>query len=297
MKIFDGRSMAFTIESMCLKVLVYSGKKIETWYSVPIPPNLVRDGVIENIDVVSALITETIEEFNLPRRGVVAAIPSTGSATQTLSLPDIKKGNLDDIVHREIRRVMPGSSDLDLMYWQKLPAEGGIKKQSIYVLAVPKNIVLNFIDLCRESGIKLRGLELKPFALLRAVKCKNGVIVHADLDNIEIVVVHMGFPGLFRSIPTKEAEPTTETASQNLLRELPFTIDYYNKGFRDAELSTDAPIYLSGELSLEPKLAIEISDSSGREVATIEPEIDCPPSFPIAQFQTCVGLMLRSNWY
>ena len=296
MKLFNGSSMAFTIESMCMKILVFSGKKIKTWYSIPIPTNLLREGVIDKVDVVSSLIAETVKENELPRAGAVAAVPSTGSATQTLSLPEIRKGNLNEVVNREIRRVMPGSRDVDLIYWQSLPVEGSLKRQSIYVLAVPGNIVHNFINTCREGGIRLKGLELKPFALLRAVNCKNGIIAHGDLDNIEIVVVHMGFPGLFRSIPTKEAEPTLEVASQNLIRELPFTIDYYNRSFRDAELAQDAPIYLSGDLSLEPKIAVDISDHTGREVVAIEPAIECPPNFPVAQFLTCVGLMLREKW-
>jgi hypothetical protein len=28
----------------------------------------------------------------------------------------------------------------------------------------------------------------------------------------------------------------------------------------------------------------------------VEPMIECPPNFPVAQFLTCVGLMLREKW-
>jgi hypothetical protein len=85
-------------------------------------------------------------------------------------------------------------------------------------------------------------------------------------------------------------------ASENLLRELPFTIDYYNRTYRDAQLDPEAVVYFSGELALDPKLAMEITEVTGREVVGVEPTEEYPPNFPMAQFLTNVGLMLRGKW-
>jgi len=296
MKFFDSRKMAFTIESMTLRIMVFSGKNIESWYSVPLGPKSVREGMVAMPEVVGGALAEVIQENKLPKIGVVCAVPSGGSATQTLSLPGVKKGNLKEIVMREIKRTMPGSQDVDYVYWQLMPGDDGKQKQEVYALAVPRHNISGIVDVCRASGIGLKGIELKPFALLRAVSCKSGVIVHGEVDNIEIVVVENSFPGMFRSVPVKEASPTQEAACQNLLRELPFTIDYYNWSYRDAQLSKEAPVYLSGELALDPKLAMDIQDVTGREVVGAELSIESPPNFPVAQFLPHVGLMLREKW-
>jgi len=293
---FDGRGMAFAIESMALRMLVFSGKKIESWYSVPLGERSVREGMVASPEEVGVAMTEAIEENRMPRRGVVCAVPSAGAATQTLALPGVKQGGVGEMVKREMRRTMSSGQETDFIYWQEMPAEGGLKQKKVYTLAVPRKSVLGMLDSCRAAGVTLRGIELKPFALLRAVQCKNGVIVHGEVDNIEVVVVSAGVPALFRSIAPKDPSPTAEAAVQNLLRELPFTIDYYNRSYQDSQLSPEAPVYLGGELALDPELAMGITAATAREVVGVEPTIECPPNFPLAQYLTCVGLMLRERW-
>jgi hypothetical protein len=296
MRMFDGRSMAFVIEGMALRMLAFSGKKIESWYSVPLNGKSVSEGVVASPDIVGGMMAEAIAEHGLPRRGVVCALPSLGSATQTLTLPDVKKGGLADMVKREIRRTMPSSQDVDFVHWEELPAQGILRQKRIYTLAVPRNTVLGMAGACSTAGVTLKGMELKPFALLRAVRCEEGIIVHCEVDSIEVVVVSGGFPALFRAIPVKDPSPTPEMANQNLLRELPFTIDYYNRSNYESQLSPEAPVYMCGELALDPQLAMGITAAIGREAVGVEPMIECPPNFPVAQFLTCVGLMLREKW-
>lgn len=295
MRLFDRRGMAFTIESMTLRLLVFSGRKIESWYSVPLSPNMVREGLITGPEGVGSVMAEAIRENGIPNRGVVCAVPSTGSATQTLTLPGVKKGKVREMVGREIKRTMPSSVDVDFVYWQQLPREE-VQKQQVYALAVPRSNITSVVEACRAAGVTIRGMELKPFALVRAVNCKSGIIVHAEVDSIEVVVVDKSFPLLFRSIPVKDADPTLEVASENLLRELPFTIDYYNRTYRESQLDPEAVVYFSGELALDPKLAMEITQATGREVVGVELPEEYPPNFPLAQFLTNVGLMLRGKW-
>lgn len=296
MKMFDGKSMAFVIEGMTLRMLVSSGNKIDSWYSVPLNGGSVREGVVASADVVGGIMAEAIEENRVPRSGVVCAVSSLGSGSQTLSLPDVKKRRMADMVNREIRRTMPGSSDVDFVYWEQIPAEGGMKQTRIYTLAVPRANVLGMVDACRAANVRLRGMELKPFALLRAVQCRDGIVVHGEVDSVEVIIVSGGFPALFRCISVKDASPTPEAATQNLLRELPFTIDYYNRSFYDSQLSPDVPVHLCGELALDPEMAMGVTAATGREVVGVEPAIECPPNFPVTQFMTCVGLMLRERW-
>jgi len=296
MGLFDRRGMAFTIESMTLRMLIFSGKKIESWYSVPLSGNMAREGLIVTPEAVGSVMAEAIQENAIPKGGVITAVPSMGSATQTINLPGVKKGNIKEMVSREIRRSMPGSQDVDFVYWQMLPENGGQKQQQVYVLAVPKSNVVGVVDACRAGGVTLKGIELKPFALARAVDCKDGIIVHSEVDGIEVVIVERSFPALFRSIPVKDASPSPEMACQNLLRELPFTIDYYNRSYPDAQLGPEVAVYVSGELALDPKLAIDLTETTGREVIGVEPNVECPPNFPLAQFLTNVGLMMRENW-
>ena len=288
------RSLAFTIEGLALRMLAFSGKKIESWHSVALSPGLLKDGLISAPDRVAKVMAEAVQEKKLPRKGVLSALPSAGSTSHVLTLPRVGGGGLEQVVQREVKRVMPGTANADYIYWQELP--GKMARKEVYALAVPRSNVLNLVDACQAAGMKIKGIELKPFSLARAVNCKEGVIVHGEVDSIEIVVVQDSFPGAFRNIAIKETAPTGEVAIQNMLRELPFTIDFFNRTHAEAALSREAPVYLSGELALSAELEYRVADATGRSVASVEPQVTLPPDFPLAQYMAHIGLMLRGKW-
>jgi len=297
MELFNGQGMAFTIEGASLKMLIFAGKKIESWYSVPLNPNFVKDGLVAAPQNVGKIMAEAIQEKGVPRSGVISALASTGSTGQVLTLPQVRGTKLDQVVIREVKRIMPGAVDSDYIFWQPM-ADGAVtkQKQAVYALAVPRSGVVNMVEICRTAGVKLKGLELRPFALVRAVNCKSGIIVHGEVDSIEIVIVDKGFPGLFRNIPVKDANPSPDVAWQYLVRELPFTVDYYNRSHHDSSISAESAVYLSGGLALDPEMAPKLAQATGRKVARVEPPPGCPQNFPLEQYLVNVGLMLKGKW-
>jgi hypothetical protein len=297
MELFNSRAMAFTIEGLSLRMLIFSGKKIESWYSIPINANFVKDGIVTAPENVGRVMAEAIQEKGVPRSGVLAALPSSGAASHVLTLPKIKGGKLQEMVVREVKRLMPGSSEIDYIYWQPIP--NGVtskQKQSVYALAVPRSNVMNTMETCSNAGVKLKGIELRPFALARAVNCKSGIIVHGEVDGIEIVIVDKSFPGLFRDIPVKDANPSPEVAWQHLIRELPFTVEYYNRSHYDSTITAETAIYLSGGLALDSEMSPRLAQTTGRKVERIEPPPGCPENFPLEEYLVNVGLMLKGKW-
>ena len=293
----NGYGMAFTVEGLSLRILIFSGKKIVSWYSIPLNPNFVKEGLVTAPQDVGKVMAEVIQEKGVPRSGVLAALPSTGAASQVLSLPKISGGRLEEAVTREVKRLMPGSADADYIYWQ--PMANGMtskQKQGIYALAVPRNNVINMVETCRTAGLKLKGMELRPFALARAINCQSGIIVHGEVDTVEIIIVDKSFAALFRTIPVKDANPGAEAAWQNLIREFPFTVEYYNRNHHDSGITAETPIYLSGGLALDPEMGPRLTKATGRKVARFEPPPGCPENFPLEQYLVDVGLMLKGKW-
>jgi len=297
MGLFSDQGMAFTIEGLSLKMLTFAGKKIESWYSIPLNPNFVRDGLVAAPQEIGKIMAEAIQEKGIPRNDVVSALASAGSASQVLALPQVKGGKLKEVVDRELKRAMPGSAEVDYVYWRPVGGGGTTgQRQEIFALAVPKNNVISMVEVCRTAGVKLKGIELRPFALVRAVNCKDGIIVHGEIDNIEIVIVDRSFLGMFRGIPVKDVNPSSESAWQYLARELPFTIDYYNRSHHDSNITSEAAIYLSGGLALDPEMGPRLEQATGHKVARIEPPPGCPQNFPLEQYLVNVGLMLKGKW-
>jgi hypothetical protein len=285
--------MALAVEGQSVRMMTFSGKKVVSWYEVPLNPGWVKGGIVTRPDDVGKALAETIEENKCPRSGVVVALPSTGSGAQVLTLPKVKRRQVNQVVDREIRRLSPGSNpEQDYVFSQMMPKKG--TQQEVYALTVPKKNVLNLVEACHAARIKMRAMELEPFCLARAVGCDNGIIVHAEEEAIEVVVIEGSFPVSFRSVQVQNGGGS-EAAAQLLFTELPRTIDHYNRGHPENPLSDDTPIYLSGGLALDPELVMGVVEVTGREVANTEPAVNCPPEFPLAQYMTHVGLMLRAS--
>jgi hypothetical protein len=304
MALFEGRGMAFVIEGISVKMLVFSGKNIESWYSAPVNPSWVRDGLVASPEHVGGIMADLVKEKKMPQSGVLAALPSAGSGNQVLTLPSIgrlKGRKLNEVVHRELRRVMPGSADVDYIYWQPLHENGARQtKQKVFTLIVPRVNVMSMVETSQYAGITMKALELRPFALTRAVGCKSGIIVHGEVNSIEVVIVDKSIPALFRDITVKEKEatavPTVETAFQILFRDLPTTIEYYMRMNPDTNINSETPVYFSGSLSLEYDANDRLEKAIGHQVRSVEPPVDCPTNFPLAQYLVNVGLMMKRNW-
>lgn len=287
----NGKNVALSVEGLTVRMVTFSGKKVVSWYEVPMGASWVKGGLVTRPEEVGKAVARTMEEHKVPRRGVVSALGSNGSGAQVLNLPGVKKSKLGEAVRRELKRLSPGSTvDNDYVYTQALPKKSSV--QEVYTLTVPKKNVLNLVEAFQGAGMSIRAIELSPFALARAANCRDGIVVHAEADAIEVVVVSEGFPVNFRSIAVQGGADDPYAAVQQLLSELPRTIDYYNRSHADTPLADETPVYLCGGLALDPEVAMGVADVTGREVANIEPAVDCPPDFPLVQYMTHVGLIL-----
>ena len=129
----NSRTIALTVDGLAIRMLVYSGKKIERWYEIPLNPVFVRDGLVSDAEEVGIVLADAMRDKEIPKGGVISALSSAGSATQVLQFPrlKVKINKLEELVHREMRRLMPGSVDADYIFWRLLPDGVSRAKQSV----------------------------------------------------------------------------------------------------------------------------------------------------------------------
>ena len=154
----------------------------------------------------------------------------------------------------------------------------------------PLSSVMNDID---DGLEEVSGIESLPRMEPMGPGDREAARWNTEADAIEVVIVVEGFPDSFRSVAVQGVGGDDDYAAvQQLLNELPRTIEYYNRSHPDTPLADETPVYLCGGLALDPEVAMGVADVTGREVANIEPPVDCPPDFPLVQYMTHVGLML-----
>jgi Tfp pilus assembly PilM family ATPase len=284
-------TVALSIDGSGLRIVKSSGRKIEKWDTVGLEPQLIKEGLITDTARMGEIIKQALKERKLSAKNVRWSLPSIGSSSQIITLPDTVKGNLETTIQREARRVLAVSPETTDLHWQMLPGSGGQRR--VYAVAIPKEAVRSLIAVCKNAGVVIESIDLKGLSLARAIDQKSAIIANGEMNSVEMIIVLDSIPALMRGIWLREKNLDTAKVTALLLQQLASTIEYYNDMNRTNPLPADVPIYLTGEIALNTELAQRVSTLSGRTVAPLELTLSYPEHFPVALYMVNLGLILK----
>jgi len=284
-------TVSISIDGNSLRILNASGKKVDKWDNVSFDSHLVKDGLITDAAQMGQTIKEALKERHLSTKNVRWSLPSIGSASQIVTLPQGSKAKTEVLVQREARRTLSVSPETSYLNWQLLPKVG--TEQQAYVVASPRELIRTLLETCKIAGVSIGSIDLKALALARAVGQENAIIADGEANSVEIIIMLGSIPSLMRGVWIREKDLDTGRVSALLLQQLASTIEYHNDMSRSTPLPSDVPVYLTGEAALNPELAQRVNTLSSRTVASLEPPLTYPEHFPLSLYMTNIGLTLK----
>lgn len=146
--------------------------KLRTACWLPLAPNLMRRGVIQDpVGVVAGIQEALVHCTGAPLHGLTAilSIPETQSFVRALDLPVMNSRETDEAVQWAIRQHIP--FDLDRVYidWQPISNPGRVNRQEVLVGAAQRDIVDPLLDVVDEVGLRVVALELEAQAIVRSL--------------------------------------------------------------------------------------------------------------------------------
>jgi type IV pilus assembly protein PilM len=137
----------------------------------PFEPGVVVDGEVRDEDALAAALKDFFEQAKLPTRGVRIGLASNRIGVRTLDIAGIDDAErFDNAVRFKAHEVLPiamNESVLDYrVLGERLDANGEPSKRVLLVVA-PRDQVDPYVAACRKAGIRLAGIDLEAFALLR----------------------------------------------------------------------------------------------------------------------------------
>lgn len=285
-------TVSLSFDGASLRIVGSSGKKIEKWDSVSFEPQILKEGSITDAKAMAQVIKQALSEMKLSTKNVRWAIPSMGSSAQIITLPETGNVKPETIIEREARKVLSVSPETNYLFWQMLPGTGSARQ--FYAVAIPREPIQTLIQTCHLAGVTIESMDLTTLALGRAVNQKDAIIAHGEMNAVEMLIMLDSIPGLMRGVWLREKNLDPDRVTALLLQQLASTIEYYNDMHRTAPLPTTIPIYLTGEVTLNPDLAQRVGTLSGRTVGNLEPPLSYPEHFPVALYTANLGLILKS---
>ncbi|HHY82515.1 MAG TPA: type IV pilus assembly protein PilM [Clostridiales bacterium] len=152
--------------------------------SMRIPDGVFKDGKIDDFTKMKDCVRAIISENRIKEKNAVATIQSTSIITRDIVLPAADRQKLDGMVKYEIEQYLPIVATEYVIEYSVIgeTVEGGVKKYKVQVAAMPKNMVENFLNLLKESGLKPTALDIHSNAVSKLFT-QNTAINVANLDS------------------------------------------------------------------------------------------------------------------
>jgi len=173
-----GKSTVFGLDigfgSVKVVQLKKSGKDISIvgFASEPIAEkSLQKTKILEKNKIQEALkkAVKSAKPHAITTKAVCAALPEHLVFTKVIELPKIKENALAKTIPYEAGEFMPISLEETYLDWQILGDNPDKSKIEVLVVAAPKTLVDDYIDLVKQADLQLFALETKPISAVRAI--------------------------------------------------------------------------------------------------------------------------------
>jgi type IV pilus assembly protein PilM len=156
-------------------------------------PGIIVGGELRDPDALVSALKDFFKRHKLPRQGVRLGIANNRIGVRTFELSgidDVKQ--LENAVRFRAHEALPIPIEDAVIDWQILDeweGEEGVTRRILLVVAY-RDLLDRYVDACKKAGIKLVGIDLEAFALLRVIA--EPLPAESGPTSAAIVVVSVG---------------------------------------------------------------------------------------------------------
>jgi type IV pilus assembly protein PilM len=139
--------------------------------TAPLPPNVVRDGEVADVETLASVLKEMFKEHKLDRR-VRVGVANQRIVVRTLELPPVEdRAELEAAVRFLAQDELPMPLEEAVIDFHPLgivETENG-PRQRVVLVAARRQMIEQVIAAIRAAGLRAEGIDLSAFAMVRAL--------------------------------------------------------------------------------------------------------------------------------
>src|SRR6266516_5934698 len=157
-------------------------------------PGVVVGGELRDPDALSAALKDFFKRHKLPRQGVRLGIANNRIGVRIFDIAgidDVKQ--LENAVRFRAHEALPIPIEDAVIDWQVLgerEEDDGTTTRRIMLVVAYRELLDRYVEACKKAGIRLVGIDLEAFALLRVIA--EPLPAEAGPTSAAIVVVSVG---------------------------------------------------------------------------------------------------------
>jgi type IV pilus assembly protein PilM len=157
-------------------------------------PGVIVGGELRDPDALASALKDFFKRHKLPRQGVRLGIANNRIGVRSFELSGIDDPKqLENAIRFRAHEALPIPIEQAVLDWQILDEwqdeDGGVTRRILLVVAY-RDLLDRYVEACKKAGIKLVGVDLEAFALLRAIA--EPLPAEAGPTTAAVVVVAIG---------------------------------------------------------------------------------------------------------
>jgi type IV pilus assembly protein PilM len=162
--------------------------------AAPLAPGIVSGGEVRDVEALATSVGKFFKEHGLPEKGVRVGVASNRVGVRTIDLSGINDTKqLANAVRFRAQEALPIPINEAVLDYQilseSIDEEGSLVRRVLFAVAY-RDLVEGYAQACRQAGLRLIGVDLEAFALLRALT--PFAEIHQDSAPSALVAVSVG---------------------------------------------------------------------------------------------------------
>lgn len=167
----------------------------------------VREGEVLDVGDVAAAIKELLGSTGIKEKRVQVGIANQRVVVRQIELPSLPEQELRESLRYQVQEHIPipvEDAELDFHVLREFTDEGGNQMLRLLLVAAHRDMVTTHVAAAQEAGLRPVGVDLNPFAILRAVGDRssltdgNEVLIDIGAGVTDIIVHDQGVPRFVR---------------------------------------------------------------------------------------------------
>src|SRR4051794_38906992 len=223
------------LDGQFLAAVQASSDNVNRAISVDLPPGVITDGEVTDVEALSEALRDFFKKHDLPRR-VRLGVSNQQIVVRHLELPRIENPDeLATAVRFQASEAIAMPLDevvLDHQVIGETVTPDGTVRLRVVVVAAREAMISRVVDAVRGAGLRPEGIDLNAFALVRTLSLPadsaESARVYCHLAGVTNLAIAIGPICLFtRPLSTAWQEDDEQAAAAALAEEIRLSVDFY----------------------------------------------------------------------
>lgn len=166
---------------------------ISNTFTIDLPNGVYEDGYIKDEDGLREIMDSGLRLNNAKRGETIAVVDSSEILTREIMLPNVGPDEIEGIINYQISDYIPiDLEDYIVQYInQGIVLEAGYEKVKLFIIAMPKHLIISHLDILNDLDLKPKVLDVKSNAIRKLLqfsekKNQDIAIGTSSIANIDI---------------------------------------------------------------------------------------------------------------